>query len=233
MLNEISNQVEGDWVNAKDEDGRTMLHYAAMRGDVSIISFLLDRNATAICFDTLELKTPLHYACIYGKNIQVIRHLIEYMKQEYSRLNEEKIEQIKVKNAKAIVDIQEGKHGMTSLHLASLAGNVEVLSHLILNEGADLKAKDYSHANLLHHCARNGSADCLKKIFLFLQRDDIISVIGQTIRERIAIDDKDEFGRSPLLYAAFSGSSSLIDLLLHHGADPNSFASLFLSLTLP
>ena len=54
-----------------DDNGRSLLHYACEKGNISIVDFLADKyKANGLPLDTLDksLSTPLDLACIYGYN---------------------------------------------------------------------------------------------------------------------------------------------------------------------
>ena len=61
--------------NLKDDDNRSLLHWAAIHGWHDICQILIEKyhlNATA---KTISGYTPLHIACLFGRE-QVVKHLL-------------------------------------------------------------------------------------------------------------------------------------------------------------
>jgi len=54
-------------LKAKDEEGMTLLHWAADRGNLSIVQFLIDKGCHVNSLDKCG-QTPLHYAVSCGHN---------------------------------------------------------------------------------------------------------------------------------------------------------------------
>ena len=62
-------------VNARDKDGRTLLHYAANKGYLEIVRLLLEKGANINVQDN-DGRTPLHEAMSYHA-LGVARFLVE------------------------------------------------------------------------------------------------------------------------------------------------------------
>jgi len=65
----VLNLGKGLDVSAKDAEGKTALHYAAMTGNKPVLELLIQLRADVNCTD-LRGRTPLHYA-IYGITVGV------------------------------------------------------------------------------------------------------------------------------------------------------------------
>ena len=63
-------------VNIKNDENKTMLHWAVLQGDTKVIKVLLKKNAEVNGVDTYG-NTALHYACGPTWNQQVVKYLIE------------------------------------------------------------------------------------------------------------------------------------------------------------
>lgn len=104
-------------VKAKDEFGRTALHWAALAGHTNMVELLLVNGAEVDVRDDKN-ATPLWCAAANG-NTDVVKDLIS------------KGANINVK----------GAHGLTPVHSAVLKGSKDTLE-LLLNYGADVNAVD-------------------------------------------------------------------------------------------
>ncbi|OCF41718.1 26S proteasome non-ATPase regulatory subunit 10 [Kwoniella heveanensis CBS 569] len=119
-------------VNAKDEDGRTPLHWAATTSNLSIMQLLLSYHPDLEAKDSMGW-TALIIAAASGQ-IEAIRELLD---------------------AGADVNAVNEK-GQTALHYAASKGNVPV-GKLLVNRGADINAKDRASQQPLHRAATTGN----------------------------------------------------------------------------
>lgn len=93
--------------------------------------------------------------------------------------------------------------GRTPLHLAA-ADDFEAVSLLLISYGADVNAKDHLGLTPLHEACTGYWGD---------QTADWLAQAGAEI------DALDKLGRTPLHLAASTGKSSIVPILLKHGAD--------------
>lgn len=99
--------------------GRTLLHAAAIAGDVTLVQSLLDCGADVMA----GIHSPLYAVgneCTAPGGADVVRTLVR---------------------AGAVVDAAEGPKRCTALHMAARRGNVEIATAL-LDCGADIEARD-------------------------------------------------------------------------------------------
>ena len=101
--------------------------------------------------------------------------------------------------------------GRTALHYAAAAGRADVVPAL-LEDGANIEAKDKNGATALHIAAEFGKADVVK----VLLEHDVAKVLLGFLTER-ARDDND--GRTALHIAAEFGKTDVVKVLLEHGAN--------------
>lgn len=73
-LTHVKEGYENDKV--KDDEGRTLLHWACDRGHLDVVEFLLEKNHDVNCYDTDKL-TPLHYAASCD-NLEIVKMLIKH-----------------------------------------------------------------------------------------------------------------------------------------------------------
>ena len=109
----------GAEVNKPDTDGFTPLHEAAIRGQLEVVQFLIERGAK---FDTTATghwsgKTPLHSAAREGK-----KDVVQLLLDRGAGIN------------------KPDTDGFTPLHEAAICGHTEVVQFLI-ERGAELKGK--------------------------------------------------------------------------------------------
>ncbi|XP_067629148.1 tyrosine-protein kinase Shark [Eurosta solidaginis] len=95
-------------VDAKNQNGQTALHLAAIYSDLKLLTLILATEVNVNCMDAFG-NMPLHYAC-RTKSGPFIRHLI---------------------NANANAQGRNIKNGYVPLHEASKNGNLEAIKELL------------------------------------------------------------------------------------------------------
>ena len=93
-------------------------------------------------------------------------------------------------------------NGCTPLDIACYKGDLECTKILVLS-GANLKNKDNNGATCLHKASISGHLDCMEMI---------IKV------DKSLVNEKDNFGRSPLFYASHFSKFDAIKLLIQNGS---------------
>ncbi|KAJ3179825.1 hypothetical protein HDU87_002393 [Geranomyces variabilis] len=121
-----------DAVRAKDEDGRTALHWAASGKHLEITRGLLAAGGDATTADDGGM-TPLHIAASTGSH-EIVLLLLEA--------------------APAVID-NKTESGQTALHYAASKNHAEVVDAL-LNAGADPSARDRYGQTPMHRAATRG-----------------------------------------------------------------------------
>ena len=111
----------GTNINAKDNDNKAPIHYAAEHGNKDFISLLIENGADVNAVDNSN-STALHLNAFYGNDINITRLLVG-----------------KGANVNAKND-----NGWTPLHYTAKQGNKDIISFLIEN-GADVNAADNSN----------------------------------------------------------------------------------------
>lgn len=106
------------YINVKDDDGRTPLHYGARHGRMEIVKLLLERGADINVKDDVYGHTALHLAA--QGHTKTVKLLLD----------------------KGVADINvKNKFGYTVLHIAAEYGNTEIVK-LLLDRGIDMHAKN-------------------------------------------------------------------------------------------
>uniref|UniRef100_H9GCQ0 Ankyrin repeat domain 27 n=1 Tax=Anolis carolinensis TaxID=28377 RepID=H9GCQ0_ANOCA len=89
----------------------------------------------------------------------------------------------------------------TPLHVAALYGHADLVA-LLLKRGADVGAKDASHAVPLHLACQNGHLEVVKAL----------------IENHAKQNKKDILGNTPLIYACLNNYQEIVAFLIQHGA---------------
>ncbi|KAH6766173.1 hypothetical protein C2S52_017156 [Perilla frutescens var. hirtella] len=146
---------------------QTPLMLAAMHGNISCVTKLIEAGANILMFDSVNGRTCLHYAAYYGHSdcLQVI-------------LSAARTSQVAASwGYSRFVNVRDRK-GATSLHLAARHRRHECV-HMLLENGALVCASTggygFPGSTPLHLAARSGSLDCIRELLAWgadrLQRD--------------------------------------------------------------
>jgi uncharacterized protein len=162
-------------VHARAADGDTVLHAAAQYDAVRILRWFVATHKLNPCEATADGSLPLHYACDMGSAAAV-----EYL--------------LSLPQAAAMLTAEDSE-GYTALHIAAQSEH-DVIVQLLLSKGAavdarsqtgatplmraqrmrtvnmllsahaDVSAVDDDSFTALHHCAKQGAAECVYKLLL-------------------------------------------------------------------
>jgi ankyrin repeat protein len=203
-------------VKAKDKNGETALHSAALwEGNEAIVRLLVERGADVNAKDK-NGKTALHSAAFWEGNEAIVRLLVERGTDV---------------NAK-------DKNGKTVLHSwVSWEGN-EAIVRLLVERGADVKAKDNDGETVLHSAAERGDEAIVR---LLVERGADVKAKdknGKTVLHSAAswrgneavirllmergadVKAKDKNGKTVLHSAAsWKRNEAIVRLLVERGAD--------------
>lgn len=97
-------------------------------------------------------------------------------------------------------------NGDTPLHTAARRGKIDLITHLVRKQGADINAVDNFGNTPLHSAVHNGHFRVAK----------LLVDLGANVRTC------DKFGNTPLFEAVCNGSRDLTELLLKNGANVNT-----------
>ena len=125
-------------VNARDSDGRTPLHWAAIYGQTKAMELLLAAKADVNSLDG-DGFTPLHWAATFNKRAAVELLLAN----------------------KADMNIKVEKYGWTPLRLAVIHGHIAA-AEALLNGGSDPNVKDDENIPLLHQAVIRGKKEMVE-----------------------------------------------------------------------
>jgi ankyrin repeat protein len=207
--------------HARNDDGLTSLHYAAMNGDAAALRRLLDaggdvnaRVQTTVNAPATNGDTPLHLAAKDGQ-LAAVQLLLErgadpnaindrgdaplHMAVEFPAVARLLVER------GANIDLADAA-GRTPLHWAARDARASAGVQLLLDDGAKPQPVDRDGQTPLHDAARAGHADA----------------IAALIKGGADADATDRFGITPLHLAAAEGGAAASDLLVRAGASVNA-----------
>jgi len=121
-------------LDIQDVYGNTLLHWAAYRGNIELVSYLVNRGAAVSIPNTKESHTPLHWASLQGE-IEICNTLIEQ---------------------KAPINAVDA-NGHTPIFFAA-DNNRAVVVHMLIHCGADVRIADQKGRTPLHMAAAKGFA---------------------------------------------------------------------------
>ncbi|KAF5128534.1 Ankyrin-3 [Metarhizium anisopliae] len=151
----------GGWYGGADGNGDTPLLLGCAAGDLQMVKRLLTHDSNLL-IKNLEGRSALHHAAASGEP-DVVQELL----RASSDANDIRI----YANAK-------DESGSTPLHLAAVAGNVQVMK-ILLDEKADITQVDGSGHDVLYLASRHGHANMVT--FLIQEsRKGIEGVDGDT-----------------------------------------------------
>jgi ankyrin repeat protein len=173
------------------------LVFAAAKGHNSTVDLLLSHGADVHAADKYG-DTPLHWAAYYGR-CDAVEQLLSHGADIHAA----------------------NSRGVTPLHEAAWEGHSETIE-LLLSHGADVHAADeygrtYCHSDaaevLLSHGADVHAVDCCR---LGVGGPDLVELL---LSHGADVHAADEYGRTPLHWAACVTDPDTVELLLSHGAD--------------
>jgi len=189
----------------RDPDGNTALHYAAFKGHISIVEYLI----TIIQFDPLvtnnEGLTPLAVATAANRT-DVVRFLLGLSR------NDRNLSLEQPQSGPVAAKAGEGGvlSGYTCFHRAAMAGAIESLVLLLDTSSSSTAPIDIDMPNavgttMLHLAAQKGHLSICE---LLVNRPHCANV-----------NAKNQFSLTPLMYACIGGHIDIVRFLLRNGAD--------------
>lgn len=214
-------------MDEQDRHGNTALHYAASYGNKSILWLLVEEGAS-LDIQNINGRTPLHevvassnlpmawYLIVKGANVGLADaqgcepgHLAALQSYEPGHLAAwQQLDRIfdLLWEHGANFDHQDSR-GLTPLHYAASLGHESIVRKL-LDCGAQASVQDGEGLTALHHAVRNDKTlDCYHHTILKL---------GKT---GTCLDQQDNNGQTPLMYAAERGNTLAIVCLNKCGAN--------------
>ncbi|KAJ7299080.1 hypothetical protein O6H91_10G055500 [Diphasiastrum complanatum] len=192
----------GSDVEYKNANGSSAMHQAATWSHIGVLRSLIKRGASLEIKDN-EGRTPLHCAVTEG-HVDCVRELLKAGADKNARSSD----------------------GRTALFRAASKGYVDIVE-MLLDYGADPQIRN-SSGQSAHDAALQKEhvavIDALesKDYFMTAARQGNSKLICEYLNKGVRVDTADQFGWTPLHYAAFKGHVEVVKELLEHGANIES-----------
>ena len=207
--------------NLRNKQHVTPLHIAAFNNASKIARLLIENEAIVDILDR-QLLTPL-YLAVVGNSFMIVKLMLDALKGKSNRnVNAEdstgqtalhkavqkgsfEIVELLLTDQKVRIDVQDRK-GFTPLHFAAARNDVRI-AELLLRKGnirkIDLNAIKDNEGNSVLHIAAAWKAD---------------EVVFKLIGTNVDINERNNFGCTPLLLAVSNQSSNTAEFLLQNKA---------------
>ena len=233
-------------INARDDDGFTVLHSAAWSGDSELLQYLIE-NGSDIFSKTKNGRSCLHIAAEQG-HLKICRVLLENYNFVVHERDDDglavlhsaalggdlELLQYLIENGSNI--LSKTKDGRSCLHIAAGKGHLRICRALLQNYNFGIHERDDAGFTLLHHAAWSFDLDLFQYLIekgsnvfsktkddrnclhLAAERGDlkICKVVFQNYNFDIHARDDDE--RTVFHYAALSGDLELLLFLIESGS---------------
>jgi ankyrin repeat protein len=195
----------GAYVNAKNDNGDTPLHWACYWGSVQVVIELMQHGADIEATNNGGF-TPLHSAC-YNGHVAVGNELLSRGANIEAR----------------------GNQGYTSLHLASLADHLPVVKAL-MSGGADILASNNLGRLPIHEAVSKGHSELSKYLLRGFYATIHRLPLHELLKDLTWIDHPSSIDAPPPLRAAFDdnvlGTDDVVEILEYLvGRDPTLLRS--------
>ena len=168
-------------INAKYNEGNTLLHCAVRRGDLRVVQIIMSKFPD-ISLKNDEGKMPVDIA---GEgNFTEIKRLLTFSQENLNKDLSMALEDQKTKEALSFINLgadvnAQNSHSQTALHLAVLGGDVDLLDMLI-KKNADVDIKDSLGETALHLAAMIGNVSTIEKLIAYNADVNIKNNAGKT-----------------------------------------------------
>ena len=194
------------------KDGRSLVHYCAMSGSSSILSYIATQYSLNVNEPDYSDMVPLAYACQSG-SVNAVEYII---------------------NSTDIDINTTDNDGMTCFHHSCCHGHLDVTQYLIDVQGIDVNMVDSKGRNGVHHAAYSGNQDLVE--YLINEKSLLPTAVDSTgctalhygimsmklplVKDLVNIykldpHRKDNSGKASVHYAAEVGDINLLEYLIN------------------
>lgn len=203
LLEVASQELEGErfvqFVNARNNQGKTPLHDAASTGRSRLVRLLVGKYNADYTISTPHGHTPLHMASFSG-HIGAVSALLETALQDQDH-----------GGFASFLD-HKNRWYRTALYDACHQGHTDVI-RMLLDHGADYTAANDNGVTPLHVVSWQGPYNAVATILDFVKDQDRAHVTS------MLLDRKNKWNKTPLMDACETGRPEIAKLLLEHGTD--------------
>ncbi|AGJ98851.1 Ankyrin repeat domain protein [Wolbachia endosymbiont of Drosophila simulans wNo] len=237
------------YIDARDHNGQTPLHYAIQSGNTEVAKYLIDYGANLNSQDTYYegtnyscFKTPFHYAVKLG-NMGIVKYLVEHgANSNIPDAHNLRPLDYAIKNTalvKYLIDNGADINVCNPIFHFVKVGDLDMVKYLV-EHGADLSIKNTSAQTLLHYAIGLKHTEIAKYLIdhdVDIDARDISSgksplhfamhmknmeVVKYLIEYNADIDVQDSYGLTPLHLAVDLGNKKMIEQLVEKGANINA-----------
>ena len=217
------------YVNSRDAEGNTPLHYAVKIGSAELVDTLLQHKADETVMNNLG-RTPIELALelgnVYYVNIFVRSHSHAWMQANYERLKKLAVGQ------QGLSLLQEARDKIDQIRKAIKDCDVKALErNLAFRNGLDLYYKENDGKTLLHYAAQNANVAVLKYLIskgLNAEAADNAGELPENLAKNAANKNYLNHYRlkNQLIFEAVKkGNMALLDEVIGYGASVNAIDS--------
>ena len=234
-------------IDTKDDEGMSLLHWAAVGGHVTTMRLLSWRGCHVDSVDSRGV-TPLHCAATMGQT-KAVQELIRKgaSKSVVAGSCGTPLHQAAIKGhvETAIAILDQGcpldvvnSDGSTVLHFATLGGNVELVKELV-GRGCDVNAVKANGCTPLHSAAGHGRTEAVRELIKLGAAKSVVggncgtplhqAAIGGHVETAVAmleegcpLDTVNSDGATVLHFAAAGGNVDLMRELVVRGCNVNA-----------
>ena len=195
-----------------DEDGRSLVHSAAMSGSSNVLSYIATQYSLNINEPDYSGIVPLAHACQSG-SVNAVEYII---------------------NSTDIDINTTDNDGMTCFHHSCHQGHLDVTQYLIDEQGMDISMVDSKGRNGVHHAAYSGNQDLVE--YLINEKSLLPTAVDSTgctalhygimsmklplVKDLVNVykldpHQKDNSGKASVHYAAEVGDINVLKYLIN------------------
>jgi len=210
----------------KDYEGMTPLHIASQYGNLEVMRWYVEEKKVDVHVKNLYGMTPLHEAVRIGR-VKAVDWLVKEAKADLTAVTSEGFTVLEyavrlnmdLKTIKYIIEEINAERGWQSsrgegvVHLAAMAGNLDLLKWLVEEKGVDIMSTTANSQTLLH-CAVTPYTGATWSIS---GSTDIVKWLVEEKKFDISARDRD--GYTPLHQAVRSRNVEAVKWLAENGSD--------------
>jgi ankyrin repeat protein len=218
-------------VNTHCSQGATPLIMAAYYGQVSTVKILLSAGAQVDIQDTMTKRTALIDACYKKDRYEIIDLLLKaganpnIQDDNNSTALEHTLENKDINSARRLISSgmninYQGRFGLSPLAISVDAPELDEITHLLLDVGADVNYQWRNETTILILAIMRINVFSQPTILDFnIRMANVYSIVERIVKLGADVNKQDKDGESPLMHALRTKNLKIIELLLDHGAD--------------